>query len=183
MNKIIIGIAGPMASGKGTIAEYYIKNHRAVSYRFSAALFDILNILGIKTDRNNLFRISKILREEFGSDALAIALANKVKNSSDELIIVDGIRRDDDINELRKFDGFKLIYVDAPIEKRFERMKLRGEKEDDKSKTMEQFEADHNLETELSIPPLKNDADIVIDNSGTYEELYKKLEAIVSSSK
>ncbi len=179
MKKQIIGVTGPMASGKGTVADYYKKNHGAVSFRFSSALFDILNILGLITDRNNLFRISKILRAEFGEDTLAIALASKVKKSEEKLIIVDGIRRDADVEELRKIDGFRMIYIDAPIEKRFERMKLRGEKEDDARKTFEEFKVEHNLETELSIPPLKANADIVIDNSGTLDELYLKLEKLM----
>jgi dephospho-CoA kinase len=179
MNKKIIGITGPMASGKGTIADYFIKNHGAVSYRFSSSLFDICNILGMNTDRNNLFRVSKILREEFGDDILAIALASKVAHSSDSLIIVDGIRRPADIYELSKFEGFKLIYLDAPIKLRYERMKLRGEKSDDATKTYEDFENDHKLETELLIPGLKSEADIVIDNSGSYDDLYIELEKLL----
>lgn len=179
MSKKILGIVGPMASGKGTIADYCNKKYNSVSFRFSSALFDILNILGLITDRNNLFRLSKILRAEFGEDTLAIALANKVKNIEEELIIVDGIRRQGDIIELRKLPNFKLIYLDAPIEKRFERMKLRGEKADDATKTLDEFRAEHNLETELSIPPLKNEADCIIDNGGSVEDLYNKIDEIL----
>ncbi len=179
MSKIVIGIAGTMAAGKGTVAEYLKKKHNAVTFRFSSSLFSILEILGMPVERVNLARISKVLRDEYGEDVLAISLTSQVIKSESPFVIVDGIRRPADVAALSKIPGFKLIYIDAPIELRFSRMKLRGEKADDMSKTFEDFKTDNMLETELLIPGLKKDASYVIDNSGTLDDLYKELDKII----
>ena len=182
MAKQIIGITGPIAAGKGTIAEYFRERHHATLFRFSSSLFSILELLGLPTDREHLSRLSRILREGFGEDTLARALATQVEKSSDQLIIVDGVRRPDDIALLERQAGFKLIYIDAPIATRFARMKLRGEKADDAEKTMEQFVADHKLESELLIEDLKSRAAVVVDNSGSREELYAQLERLLHAA-
>lgn len=179
MNKLIIGITGEMASGKGTAAEYFKNKYNAVTFRFSSPLFAVLDILGIPTERNNFIRLSMILRGEFGDDVLAVALASSVVKSESPIVIVDGIRRPADIFALSKLNGFKLVYIEAPIESRFSRMKLRGEKADDESKTFEEFQDEHKRETELLIPELKKDASVVIDNSGSLEDLYKQLDKLI----
>ena len=179
MNKKIIGITGPIAAGKGTIAEYFKERHDATLFRFSSSLFSILDTLGLPTDREHLSRLSRILREGFGEDTLARALTTQVEKSTAALIIVDGVRRPDDIVLLSRQAGFRLIYIDAPLETRFARMKLRGEKSDDASKTMEECVADHKLESELLMEQLKSSAQVIIDNSGSKEELYAQLERLL----
>lgn len=180
MAKQIIGITGPIASGKGTIAAYMKAQHNAELFRFSSSLFSILEILGLPNDRDHLSRLSRILREGFGEDTLARALATQVEHSTSPLIIVDGVRRPDDVTFLERQAGFKLVYIDAPMETRFARMKTRGEKADDAGKTMEQFADDHKLESELLIEGLKSRAAVVIENSGSREELYAQLERLLN---
>lgn len=180
MDKRIIGIAGPLASGKGTLSAYLKEKHGAVTFRFSSSLFSILELLGMEQDRDHLSRLSRILREEFGEDALAISLAAQVVKSDAPLIVVDGIRRPGDVSLLAKLPGFMMVYIDAPMETRFERMKLRGEKSDDAGKTYEEFVADHELETELLIAGLKDAASQVIDNSGTKEALFAQADSLLS---
>lgn len=180
MEKLIIGITGPIATGKGTATAYLTEKYGAVSFRFSISLFAIAELLGMPTDRDHLSRISRILREEFGEDALAIALAAQVAKSDAKLIVVDGVRRPGDVIALSKLPGFRLIYIDAPIESRFARMKTRGEKSDDATKTYEEFLKDHELESELLITSLRKDAKYVIDNSGSKEELFAKLDEVIA---
>ncbi|HXK37692.1 MAG TPA: AAA family ATPase [Candidatus Paceibacterota bacterium] len=181
MAKQIIGITGPIAAGKGTIAEYFKERHNATLFRFSSSLFSIVEILGLPNDREHLSRLSRVLREGFGEDTLARALATQVEKSTAPLIIVDGVRRPDDVTFLERQPGFRLIYIDAPMETRFARMKLRGEKSDDVEKTMEQFVNDHKLESELLIDGLKARSAVIIDNSGSKEELYAQLERLLNA--
>jgi dephospho-CoA kinase len=158
MEKRIIGLVGPIASGKGTSAEYCKEKYNAEVFRFSSLLRSMVDTLGMPADREHLSRLSLAIRQEFGDDTLALALASQVSRSQAHIIIVDGIRRPGDLSELASIPGFTLVYIDAPMEKRYERIIQRGENVDDGTKTYEAFAADHERESELLIAGLKDAA-------------------------
>ena len=66
MNKLILGIAGEIASGKGTVTQYIINEHKANSYRFSDMLRDILKRLYTEHSRENMQKLSTAIRENYG---------------------------------------------------------------------------------------------------------------------
>jgi dephospho-CoA kinase len=119
------------------------------------------------------------LREGFGEAALADVIANDAKNATADLVVIDGVRREQDISLLRELPNFKFVYIEATPENRYARLSKRGENADDNTKTWEQFLADHELETEKTIPPLKNLANVVIGNDGSMEELNSQLDRLV----
>jgi len=84
-----------------------------------------------------------------------------------------------DIRYLKDLPGFKLVYMEAEIEKRYERIVKRRENTDDAIKTFEEFKQDHKQESESQIKDLKKHADFVLDNNGTTEELYAQIDAII----
>ncbi|MBL7058627.1 AAA family ATPase [Patescibacteria group bacterium] len=178
-NKIVIGLVGEIASGKGTVANYLISKYNAVSFRFSTPLRDVLTRMHVDISRENMQTLSTNLRQCFGQDLLAKIIAKDVRQSSNNIIVVDGIRRMEDIKHLRVLPEFKLVHVAADLEVRHSRIILRGENEDDNTKTLEQFKKDHEAETELEIPKVAVNADILIDNNITVEELYKKIDELI----
>jgi len=182
MKKIILGFTGKMACGKGTAAEYITEKYKANSYRFSTMLRDVLNRLYVDVNRENLQKFSKILRQNFGEDLMAKVITGDVKNDKNEVIVVDGIRRMADIKYLREISGFKFVYIDVNLETRYERMKLRNENQGDSKKTLEEFKEEHEQESELQIKGLREKADFVIDNSGSLEEFYSKIEKIIKNN-
>ncbi|OGZ08456.1 MAG: hypothetical protein A3C93_01575 [Candidatus Lloydbacteria bacterium RIFCSPHIGHO2_02_FULL_54_17] len=177
--KIILGFAGEIASGKGTAAKYLAEHHGAATYRFSTILRDVLRRLHLPEDRTTLQTLSTFLRKEFGEDTLAKVMFEDAKNDTHSLIVVDGVRRLEDVKYLREIPEFKLCYLSAPMKTRHERLLSRGENPDDKTKTYEQFVKDHEGEPEREIGKLEAFAAEVIDNSGTLPELYQTLDAIV----
>jgi len=179
MARLIIGFAGELASGKTYSAKYLIEKHGADSCRFSSSLRDVTKRLYLPEDRETLAKLSLILRQGFGEEVLAEVIFNDTKNAKADLVVIDGVRREQDIKHLRSLPNFKFVYIEADPKIRFERLNKRGENADDKSKTWEQFLADHKLETEQSIPPLKKFASEVIDNNGSAEELQSKLDRLV----
>ena len=188
-NKKILAFTGLIASGKGTAAKYFIEKHKAVSFRFSTSMRDVLDRLYLEQSRKNMAEISLVLREAFGQNLFSKVIANDAAKSESELVVIDGVRRSYDLEALKKIEGFQLIgvEVDSKIRSafsprffiRFERLKKRGENADDISKTWEQFQADHKLETEVYIPELLKQADVTIDNNGSLEDLYKQLDKLV----
>ncbi|MBI4812109.1 AAA family ATPase [Candidatus Falkowbacteria bacterium] len=181
MQKIIIGLVGELAAGKGTIVKYLEEKYGAASYRFSTPLRDVLERLHLEINRKNMQDVSRILREYFGQNLLAKTIAEDAKNDSNKVIAVDGVRRPADIEYLSKLPEFKLVYITADVKIRYERLLKRGENAGDKNKTFEQFLRDHEAETEILIPKIGKEADYKIDNNGTLEKLYEQIDEIISN--
>jgi len=177
--KIILGLSGKIASGKGTTAKYLVENKEATSHRFSSALRDLNRRLYLEENRENLQKMSTAVREHFGQDILCKVIYRDVKKDENELIVIDGVRREQDLSELRRLKEFRLIYIEADLEKRFERIKQRDENSDDKEKTLEEFKADHQREAEQEIKKLKKKANFVVNNNGSFNELYEQINNII----
>ena len=181
MSKVIIGLVGSLASGKDTTKKYLVEKYNAKDCRFSTILRDILNRIAIPNSRENLQKISTVLRENFGEDLLAKAIANDASKLDADMVIVDGVRRFTDIEHLKDLPNFILIKIDADPNKRYERMKTRNENVGDSAKTYEQFLEDHNAEADRQIGDVMKTADYVIENTGTLDDLYNQIDKIISN--
>jgi dephospho-CoA kinase len=179
MAKIIIGLTGPIASGKGTVKNYIVEKYQASDCRFSTILRDILNRVDMPICRENLQKISTALRQTFGEDLLAKAITKDAQGLSTDVVVIDGIRRMTDIGHLIKLDHFVLVSIDAEPKTRHERLVLRNENEDDKTKTFEAFLADHKIETEMTIPEVMTYAKERIDNNGSLDDLKRQIDEII----
>lgn len=179
MKKIILGLVGPIASGKGTICQYLKEKHNASVYRFSTILRDILDRLYLEQSRDNLQDLSLDLRKRFGDDLLALVIAKDVENEKNEIIAIDGVRREPDIKYLKELPGFHLVYIDADQKIRYERIVKRGENSDDTQKTFAEFKKDEKKEAEQQIKGVAKLAELTLDNNGTLDELYQQIEEIL----
>ncbi len=179
MSKKVIGLVGLIASGKGVAKNYLIKNYQAVEFRFSSILREALDILGIEQTRDNIISLSTWSRENFGNDLLAKAMLKKIEKSEAELIIIDGIRRMDDILYIRDLDNFKMLAIEADSKIRYERSVKRNENLGDDKKSYQDFLNDHQKETEISIPETMKKADYNIINEGSLEEYYQNIDEIM----
>ncbi len=183
MEKIILGFTGEMASGKGTAAKHLVEKYEASSYTFSTMLRDILNRLYLEQSRENLQMLSTILRKNFSEDVMANAILNDVEIDKNYIIAIDGIRRMEDIKHLRELPHFKLVYVETDVEKRYERITKRSQNSDDQNKTFDEFKIEQAQEAESQIKALKEYSDFVVENNDTKEELYSKIDKIISQLK
>ncbi len=186
MNKeknIIIGLAGQIASGKGKVADYLENNHGAKVIKYSDVLKEIVERLYLEVNRDNLQKLSTSLREIYGENILARVIEKDIENISNKMIVVDGVRRNEDITNLKKNSNFYLIYVKADLRTRYKRITGRREKGDDKNKTFEEFKKDHLRETELKIEKLRDKADLVVDNNGTVKELENQIKKFIKNVK
>ena len=88
--KIILGLAGEMASGKGTVAKYAAEKYNAKTWRFSTMLRDVLDRLSLEQSRDNMQTLSTILRQNFGEELFARVMAEDVKKDTSEIIVEIG---------------------------------------------------------------------------------------------
>lgn len=169
--KIIVGIAGKLASGKGTVAKYLVGEYGAKKTRSSDPLRAVLDIFDVPQSRENLDALSTFVRGTYGEDTIARAVARVLHASSSPVAMFDGIRRIVDVETIRSFEHSLFIYVYADQLLRYERCKQRSENVGDDTMSFEVFQEKDNDEPQQQIETLREYADVVIDNNGSYDEL------------
>src|SRR3989344_3808493 len=178
MAKKLIGLTGEIGAGKDTFCEYVKKNYDNVFvFRFSDALTDVLKIFFDAVKREDQQWLGLVLRERFGKDILVRALIKKANSINDGIIILNGVRKDGEVNAIKEIGG-KIIYITAEQKTRWERVKIRGEKADD-DVPFEKFLEMGNAEAELQIPDIGKAADFKIENNDSKEEFYQKVKKII----
>lgn len=175
--KLVLGLVGRIGSGKTAVSEYLQENYGAREHRFSQILMDILDRLNLPHERAHLQNLGKSLRAELGPDVIVNTFKHDLEKDQSDVLIVDGIRYENEVNMLKEKNGV-LIFVTASPEVRYERAVARGEKGETRM-TYEQFLESEKAETEKHIEMIKESADYVIDNSGTLDELYEKVDRIM----
>ena len=124
MDRNIIGLVGPIASGKQILADYFKEN--GFSYiSLSDEVRKETNRRGLAVIRANLQDVGNALRREFGNDILA-RRAMAVVDPEVNLLVIDSIRNFAEMEYLRKNLPIKIIGVDAPCELRLERYLARA---------------------------------------------------------
>ena len=130
---MIIGLTGTNASGKGTVAEYLVKEKKFKYFSLSDILREECEREGLEPTRETLIRLGIKMRSEYGPAVLASRIIDKITGSC----VVDSIRNVAEAQELRKLPDFILVGVDAPVDIRFKRAELR--KRTGETLTLEDF--------------------------------------------
>lgn len=171
---MVIGIAGPSASGKTTIAKMLEEEHNAVRLRYSDILAEIAKERELDiTDKSVLQNLYLSEREKKGENWLAEAMAEKAAGVSGEHLVIEGNRRKVDYETLCRIaaargDSVKLIFIDARPEIRFARFNKYPDEHGYQKVTLEEFVKLEQNEAEAEIPYFKDIAKregIYIDTS------------------
>ncbi|MEN9558064.1 MAG: hypothetical protein RL141_433 [Candidatus Parcubacteria bacterium] len=179
---LIIGLTGQAGSGKGTVGTYLRDTYGADFLTFSSYLRKTLESLALDVSRDNLVKLSETLRSTFGEDAVSRAIARDAMASSAAIVVVDGIRRIDDVvSTLQKLPHFHLVAVEATPRVRYERLTHRGENTDEMAMTWEQFQAQEQRSTEVTIPEIMAKAEIHLENSGDLSALTAQVDAMLQT--
>ncbi|ODS36747.1 MAG: hypothetical protein A7316_02435 [Candidatus Altiarchaeales archaeon WOR_SM1_86-2] len=177
--KLVIGLVGRIGSGKGAVTEHLCSGYGASRHVISDILADVLDRLYLPRNRENLQALGKALRAELGSSVIVDALKKDIEGDNAGIIVVDGIRYVNEVEMLRCFDNNLLVSIDAPPEVRYERCKIRGQK-NETNITFEEFLNSGKQETEKYIGETEKLADYRIDNSGSLKDLHEKVNEILS---
>jgi dephospho-CoA kinase len=182
---MIIGITGPIASGKSVLVEMLVEKE-FVYYRLSDEVREEAKNLGVAIERKALQDLGNAMREKFGNGYWAERLIKKMEPG--KKYIIDGIRNPGEIDALRKLGNFVLIGIDAPVEKRFQWILARNKDSD--PKTLEEIkamdsrdrgvgEASHGQQSQKCYDM----ADVYVLNDGTFEDLAKKVSELLETIK
>lgn len=165
---LVIGIAGTIAAGKTTVGAYL--REKGFSYsRYSLLIARLLKERGEKVSRSSLQKAGGELFDSRKQYDLNKMVDSDV--SGNRMIVIDGMRHYEDITywKEKSFRNFYLLYIEASAEI----CAMRYDEEDFQQANV------HHVEQE--IPSLREYADAIIDNNGTFEELYAQIDEFLGA--
>jgi dephospho-CoA kinase len=182
---MIIGITGPIASGKTVLVEMLIEKG-FIYHKLSEEVRDEAKKLGIPIERKALQDLGNAMREKFGNGYWAERIIKKIGLGKN--YVIDGIRNPGEVEAFKKLGSFFLIGVDAAIERRLQWILARNKDSD--PKTLEEIkamdardrgvgEASHGQQSEKCYGM----ADVYISNDGTFEDLARKMSELLEELK
>ncbi len=180
----VLGLVGEKGSGKETFSKFFeaaFPEKHVYHIRFSDILKQTLMLWDIPITRENLQLLARIMDQGFGEGTLTHAISSEIVGSEADIIILDGIRWQTDMDLLNSFPNHSLIYITADLEKRYNRLLLRGEKSEEHQSSMEQFVKEEEAENEILIPKFGKNADVKLENNGTLEDFKEKVEKFCSA--
>lgn len=184
---LVIGLVGEKGGGKGTFAEMLAaetpRGVRCVRVRFSDLLRETLNQWALPITRQNLQNLSKVMVQTYGADTLAHATAQRIQRTDADIVVVDGVRWEEDRKLIRSFPHNILVYVTARPEVRYARIRGRGENTDDAHAGFTQFMVEEQAVAEIDIPRIGGTADIHIVNEGTVEECRAQAREVIARTR
>ncbi len=176
--KIVIGLVGETGSGKDTVAHYLKRRYNVDLLRFSRPLKKALDLFFEKSSKKDQSWLYMVFKKRFGDDILHRGLKRYISQHSG-IMCVNGMRMMMDLEFIRSFENNYIIYVTADQKLRWERVVNRGEKSDD-SQSFEKFkEFEAMAETEKAIPAIGKEADFMIKNEGTMDDLLWQVDDVM----
>jgi len=178
---MIIGIAGTLGAGKGTVVEY-LKEKGFQHYSVSGYLKSVLDERGLPADRPHLSAQADEFDAEYEGGVLEV-IYNKMQSELGEDFILESIHRVSEAEYLRSV-GAMILGVTAEPRVRYERTSKRQEGEKD-NVTYEDFLESIAREEEgkgTGTPNIKavlEGADVVLNNDSSLEELHKQIETFL----
>ncbi len=184
MSKLVIGLVGPICSGKGAVGDY-LAHHGFAYQSLSDSVRDEVRSRQLPLERSVLQDVGNELRHTYGDHYWAERTLAKI-DSNANLVVIDAIRNPGEIIYLRRIMGAAILAVNAPTELRLkwylERAKLRGED----GATAESFYIANNRDLGLGednfgqqVSRCLQLADCVIENEGSREFLFETVNELI----
>lgn len=178
---IIIGITGTLGAGKGTIVDYLVEKKNFSHFSVRQYLLRIIRQKGMPENRDSMVSLANDLRQQHGPAFIVEQLFIEAQ-ASNKNTIIESIRNVGEIEGLRKLGTFYLLAVDADTELRYNRIIARQSETDHIS--FDEFIANEKREMQSTDMFTQNifacmqQADFLLTNNGTYEELFNRIEEI-----
>ena len=164
----VVGVSGPIAAGKTTLAEILQSNGHAYT-RFSLVIDDMLRDRNLPLDRHHRQLVGAEVNREGRQRELAERTLSRVSGA--RTIVVDGLRFPDDHAFLKEKFGFRFvhIYVSAPTDVRRTRYAERLGLEPQEANHA--FDEANASEVERLVPTLEQLADQIVFNNGPKDDM------------
>lgn len=180
---MIIALTGPMAAGK-TEAGMILKEQGFQYIAFSDIIRKIADERKIEPTRQNLQKLGRKVKEEANNQGILSKLI--VDHKKKDNLVADGLRNPDELREFKKYPGFLLVAVTAPMRVRYARIRKRKRPGDPENyidfRSLDRKE-NRGESPAQDINRCVRAADLVIENNGTIQELKDKVQRSIVQSK
>ncbi|MGF3555269.1 MAG: AAA family ATPase [Thermoplasmatota archaeon] len=175
----IIAFTGMPFSGK-SVAVKIAKDKGIMVVRMGDFVWEETKRQGKKLDDKNVSEVANSMRIKFGKNIWAKRTIEKIKSLGEkDLVIIDGIRSNEEIETFKKELGndFILVAITASDEVRLQRAMNR--KREDDSKNLDDIKERDRRELSWGLGDAIASADIVVSNEGTIEEFRDKIKKLL----
>ena len=156
-------------AGKSTIANG-LRSKGFEIINMGDAVRDEAKKRNLEPTGENLGKLMLELREKNGPGAIAELIHDKIKNSDSNVIVIDGVRSNEEIRILRKFGIVKLLSVHASTDTRYSFLSDRGRSDDPQNR--ENFNERDTREISVGIStPIALADESISNNNLTINEL------------
>ena len=163
LNKLLVCLTGMPGAGKSTIAEG-LKPKGYEIINLGNAVREEAKKRNLDPTRENLGKLMLELRENNGAVAIAELAKPIIESSNANVLLIDGVRSNDEIQVLRKLGTVKLLAIHASTDTRFNFLQKRGRSDDPQTK--EHFNERDNRELGVGISNSIALSDFAISNIG-----------------
>ena len=172
LKKLLVCLTGMPGAGKSTIADG-LKPKGYEIINLGNAVREEAKKRNLDPTRENLGKLMLELRENNGSGAIAELAKPIIESSNANVLLIDGVRSNDEIQVLRKLGTVKLLAIHASTDTRFNFLQKRGRSDDPQTK--EHFNERDDRELGVGVSNSIALSDFAISNIGlTKDELIKK---------
>lgn len=180
---MIIGIAGTIGAGKGTVVEYLVREKGFTHLSVRDFLIAEIQRRGLEVEDRDVMRtIANELRAEYGPAHIIQCLYESAV-TRDTPTLIESIRAIGEADFL-KGQGVFLLAVDAERKLRYERIVARGLSTDhvdyDTWVMHEERELASTEPWDMNIIGVMRMADARIENNGSLDELHQKLHDLLA---
>ncbi len=180
---MIIGIAGSFGAGKGTVVEYLVKEHSFTHYSASGFIVEEIERRGLPVNRDNMIVVANELRALHGPSYIIDSLFTRAEEHEGD-VVIESLRAVAEVQRIKELGGI-VIGIDAESTLRYERAHARKSLKDDVS--YEKWLSQEQAESNVSDPNKQNifgalkEADVVLNNNGTVEQLHAQVKDFLNS--
>ncbi|GEM_PF-1388867 len=183
---IVIATVAEKGAGKGLFIELVkelLPDKKVISVRFSDIWRQMLHLLNKEESRENISNLATAIRALFHDDGILVgAMQKRLANIDADIIILDGVRKEEEVKPLVRERKGLLVYIAASPEVRFERRSAHAETTDEVGMNWEQFMHQESIATEVTIRHIgETMADVTIENNGTVDAFRERIKEFLET--
>ena len=181
---MIIGLSGTFASGKDTLAHHLVQKYNFLHISTGDMVRAVAEADYGNIERPTLVKTANELREKRGPGVLAELALERYSLLKDDYsgIVISGVRSLGEARTIKEQGGI-IVFVDAPIKLRYERIKDRR-RSNEEELTFEAFKKSEEIESHKihddpavqDISGVKELADMILLNSHDVDEYLSQAE-------